>query len=340
MSVDVDTADARRARLEGCLLGCAVGDALGLPCEGLSPATIAQRFMPLDRYRLLGRAGFVSDDTEQSALVVQALCKAHVRGGVDVDAAPLADHVVRAFRWSLLGWFWRLPFGIGLATLRAGLKLTLGLRRSGVASAGNGAAMRSMPLGAAIRDRGVRHAVARALAAVTHTDERAIAAAIFVADVAAGDDEALANVHEPALRAALERASDLSERSASVADAASALGTTGFVLHSVPFAWFCFVRFGVSFDAVRAAIEGGGDTDTNAAIVGGWVGALRPSEVPQQLVDALVGGPFGPRHLRALARASADGTAPPPWWWPVALARNLALYPVILAHGVRRIIPW
>ena len=42
--------------------------------------------------------------------------------------------------------------------------------------------------------------------------------------------------------------------------------------------------------------------------------------------------------MRALARALDDGGAAPSWWWPVALLRNLALYPVILAHGFRRLI--
>src|SRR4051794_27585830 len=120
------------ARLEGVLLGTAVGDALGLPLEGLSAKAIARRFAPVNRYRLVGRTGFVSDDTEQSALVAQALA-AHPN-----DLAA----VVKRFRWSLLGWFLRLPFGIGLATIRACARIALGLERTGVDSAGNGAAMR------------------------------------------------------------------------------------------------------------------------------------------------------------------------------------------------------
>jgi hypothetical protein len=63
-------------RIVGALLGTAVGDALGLAAEGMSARQIARRWGRLDRYRFLGRRGFVSDDTEQSALV---------------------------------GWFWRLP---------------------------------------------------------------------------------------------------------------------------------------------------------------------------------------------------------------------------------------
>jgi ADP-ribosylglycohydrolase len=321
--------DARRRRLEACLLGTAVGDALGLPCEGLPPAVVARRFQPFDRFRLIGRTGFVSDDTEQTALVVEALC------------GPTADDdvVVRRFRRALRAWFWRLPFGVGLATVRAALRLTLGLRKSGVASAGNGAAMRSGVLGVAVADAERRHRLARRLAEVTHTDPRAVEAAVFVAAVAAGDVHALDAVTAPDLKAALLRARDLADAGADVTAAAAALGTSGFVVHSVPFAWFCLCRFGPSFEAVRQCVAGGGDADTNAAIVGGWVGALRPEEIPNDLVAHLAGGPAGPAHLRALAAACVAGAPAPRAWWILGLLRNLALYPVVLAHGFRRLLP-
>jgi len=338
MTVDPAT-ERRRRRIEGCLLGTAVADALGLPCEGLSSAVVVRRFLPLDRFRLVGRRGFVSDDTEQSALMAQSLCGHSADGDGDASMQDNDDAVVAAFRRALLGWFWRLPFGVGLATIRAALRLTVGLRRSGVASAGNGAAMRSMVVGAAVADGPRRRRLAEALARVTHTDPRAVGAAIFVADVAAGDEHALSRVDDVTLRTALLEASDLAEANADLATAARAIGTSGFVIHSVPFAWFCLNRWGVSFEAVRQAIQGGGDTDTNAAIVGGWVGALRPEEVPTDLVEQLAGGPFGPRHLRALARACASNTPPPHYAWPLALLRNLALYPVVLAHGFRRLLP-
>ena len=90
-------------RISGTLLGTALGDALGLPAEGMSARAIARRFGRVDRFRLLGRTGFVSDDTEQAALVAQSLA----RHPDDVDRC------VRAFRRSLLGWFCRLPWGVG-----------------------------------------------------------------------------------------------------------------------------------------------------------------------------------------------------------------------------------
>ncbi len=59
--------------LTGVLLGTAVGDALGLYMEGLSAKSIATWFPTgINRYYLVGNTGFVSDDTEQSALIAQA----------------------------------------------------------------------------------------------------------------------------------------------------------------------------------------------------------------------------------------------------------------------------
>jgi ADP-ribosylglycohydrolase len=37
----------------------------------------------------------------------------------------------------------------------------------------------------------------------------------------------------------------LAARAASVSEAAKVLGTTGYVVHSVPFAAYCFMRFGL-----------------------------------------------------------------------------------------------
>src|SRR5687767_13453710 len=96
----------RTDRLAGTLLGTALGDALGLPAEGMTARAIARRFGRVDRFRLLGRTGFVSDDTEQAALVAQSLAR----------HPDNLDHCVGAFRRSFLGGFCRVPWGVGRAT--------------------------------------------------------------------------------------------------------------------------------------------------------------------------------------------------------------------------------
>lgn len=76
----------------GTLLGTALGDALGLSAEGMSAAALQRPFGTLDRFRLLGRTGFVSDDTEQSALVAQCLVRART-ASAEVDARALCPTV-------------------------------------------------------------------------------------------------------------------------------------------------------------------------------------------------------------------------------------------------------
>jgi ADP-ribosylglycohydrolase len=61
------------------------------------------------------------------------------------------------------------------------------------------------------------------------------------------------------------------------------------VINTLPLAYACFLRHPTSIDALYEAIEVGGDTDTNASIVGGLVGALNGTPVfPTHLVDGLV----------------------------------------------------
>src|SRR5437764_9027631 len=67
-------------RFAGTLLGTALGDALGIAAEGLPARAVARRFGELTpvaaRFRLCGGTGFVSDDTEQAALVAESLARA------------------------------------------------------------------------------------------------------------------------------------------------------------------------------------------------------------------------------------------------------------------------
>ena len=322
-----------RDRVAGTLLGTAVGDALGLPCEGMSATRIARRFGKPDRFRLIGRTGYVSDDTEQSALVAQSLAK--------FPSDP--DRCARAFRRSLVGWFWRLPWGIGLATIRSCFRTMLGFSRTGVRSAGNGSSMRAAVIGAFFHDRpDLRRKFGEAIATSTHTDDRAVQGALFVAEVAAvGPEQARRIVTQEELAGALDRAIALAQRGAPTSEAAETLKTTGYVVHSVSFALYCYLRYGATpLLAIQECIGAGGDTDSIAAILGGWLGARHGEPgLPAHLLAEIHDGPFGPSHLRALAASLAEGAAPPRYSWVGALARNLALYPVVLAHGFRRIFP-
>jgi ADP-ribosylglycohydrolase len=244
-----------------------------------------------------------------------------------------------------------------MATLRSCCRILAGLERSGVMSAGNGSTMRAPVIGVFFADDAPRRRdFGEALARVTHLDPRAVEGSLFAAEVAALCThvppsapraalvhEALAVVSEPSLRSAILQGVALAQGDASPEDVACTLGNTGFVIHTLGVASYALVRAGNDpLDAIVTAVAVGGDTDTSAAIVGAWTGALHgDSALPRELIARLTPGPFGERHLRALARDLArrqqSDDAPPAatYFPPLAMLRNLLLFPVVLLSGVR-----
>lgn len=329
-----------RDRVEGLLLGIAVGDAYGLPWEGMSRKTVARRFDGTSRYRMLGRVGFVSDDADQAALVLSAL----LRGRGDLDTT------VRLFRRSMVGWFWRLPWGIGLSTLKACLLMSFGVRRSGRPSAGNGAAMRAAPLALAFPDdTRARHDFGDAIARTTHNDPRAVQGARFVADLSASclhaaveDDRAelvrgaAAAVDDERVLAAIEDGLGAALEPGRLAD----LESTGYVLHSLCTAVACFCLPAESpFESLVLCVRQGGDTDSIGAILGGWLGALHGTGAwPRELLQDLESSAHV--HMLGLAAALVERGPVPRRSALFLLVRNLLLYPVVIAHGFRRLIPF
>ena len=157
----------------GCILGTAVGDAIGLPYEGLSRRRAAKLLGPPNHHRFLFRRGMISDDTEHTCMVAQSL----------ITSGGYPDSFCRSLGWRFRCWLLGLPAGIGFATLRSIVRLWIGVspHRSGVFSAGNGPAMRAAIIGAALPDRKKMQALIRLSARITHTDPKAEYAAFAVA---------------------------------------------------------------------------------------------------------------------------------------------------------------
>jgi ADP-ribosylglycohydrolase len=354
----------RTDQIAGVLLGTAVGDALGLPREGLSQRRARRIFgdPPLRHQFLLGR-GMVSDDTEHTCMTGQAL----LRAPDDVDG------FARSLAWRLRFWLLGLPAGMGRATLRAVVKLWLGFppSHSGVWSAGNGPAMRAALLGVCLgHDRDRLRAYVRTSARLTHTDPRAERGALLVAlaarhGAAHGPQdlraeafmqevrEALPDVDEE-LRSLLSRLEEHLRRDAPAVELADALGlhrgVSGYSYHTVPLALYCWLRQPGDFArAVEEVIALGGDADSTGAVVGGIAGAtVGAGGIPAAWLRGLWEWPRSITWMRRLAERLAQqfpsgndpvSQEPLPLFWPGLVPRNLFFLSVVLTHGVRRLLP-
>ncbi|MGH2361920.1 MAG: ADP-ribosylglycohydrolase family protein [bacterium] len=341
----------------GCILGTAVGDALGLPYEGLSRRRAAKLFGPPDRHRFFFGHGMVSDDTEHACMVVQSLI---VAGG-DVDS--FRRELARRFRFWLLGF----PGGIGVATLRSILRLWIGFRpeKSGVFSAGNGPAMRAAVIGAAVDNPTLLRELARASSRITHTDPKAEFGAFVVAlatqmarqkGTVSGHDflDQLNSLLAPEadelvslIRDAVNSIGDGQSTMAFAKSLGLSKGVSGYTYHSVPIAIHAWLSNQGDFrSAVSNAIACGGDTDSTGAMVGGIVGASVGKEgIPMEWLNRLF---EWPRSINWMERLGAQldgnvqsGTVDRPIKLPIygVLPRNLFFLLLVVCHGFRRLLP-
>jgi ADP-ribosylglycohydrolase len=159
------------SQFQGCVLGLALGDAIGAPFEG----GVLERLL----WKLIGRSrsGEMrwTDDTQMSLDVIESLV---ARGGVDPD--DLATRFATGYRWSR---------GYGPATSKVLKRISKGERwdRANTAvyrdgSFGNGAAMRAPVIGLFYAERPAElDDAARRSAIVTHAHAMGIDGAVLIA---------------------------------------------------------------------------------------------------------------------------------------------------------------
>jgi len=342
--------------ITGCLLGTAVGDALGLPMEGLSKRGQQKMYPEIKGYHLLFDKGMISDDTEHACMVAQAIIAS--RGDEHLFARDLAGRLRR--------WILGLPSGIGFATLRAILKLWVGFsaQKSGVFSAGNGPAMRSAIIGVCYGDNSDKlKNLVRISTRITHTDPKAEYGALAVALAAY-----MASKHEEDPFLYLKRLQDNFDLDAELLDvikkAADSVtqgkstetfavdlgldeGISGYIYHTVPVVLHTWFRHPRDFQlAVIEAIKCGGDTDTVASILGGIIGAaVGKAGIPDAMIANLRDWPMTPQWMESLGETlgqvvcngkSQDAPGIP---FVESFLRNIFFMFVVLFHGFRRLLP-
>jgi ADP-ribosyl-[dinitrogen reductase] hydrolase len=297
-------------RFAGCLLGCAVGDALGAPFEGLWSSAIpdeAELLREFAEYEGYPR-GQYTDDTQLTIATVEAIVEA---------GALVPEGIARAIARL---WKHDSVIGPGGACTRAALNFlqTGDWKTCGapVGQAGNGTAMRTAALGIFfVSDPASLPESAATISRITHQDPRSVAGGIAIAKAAqllanaTGLEkdrfcEEIAAAMKPFEPAFADLVRDLPRRVSEEPEVAlekiAWAGMTRaeferpiitpFVVPTVLAALWTVLRFPDSWDrGVASAIKLGGDVDTLGAIVGSLLGVrLGLGAIPRHLATTVV----------------------------------------------------
>lgn len=269
----------RADRIAGCLLGGALGDAIGAHFEGAAPA---RRFELPDDLR-------ITDDTQLTIATCEAIAE---EGAIKPDA--IAQHFVRWFRQRRLT-------GLGSSTLKSLTELDAGghwglVGATGERAAGNGAAMRIAPLAFFLDpDRDDHRQLIRDVCRITHrNDEAYVGALAIVRTLRFGlkngrIEDGIFGVLVESLpdSRVRDRLSALITSSLTLRQYAERFGTTGYVVDSVPLAILAAVRSTGLMKSIEELACLGGDTDSVASLCGQMLGAaLGPQSLPP-LVDRI-----------------------------------------------------
>jgi poly(ADP-ribose) glycohydrolase ARH3 len=298
-------AEDRNDAVAGALLGTFVGDALGMPYEGLPGAAIPARLEMVQARR--GR-GTYTDDTEMMIVLAESLLE---HGSVDEER--LAEAFLERCDPSR-------GYGAGtlelLASWRRGVPVDAAAQRlfGGEGSLGNGAAMRIAPVGVLFADSPDElRAQAERSARLTHAHPLAVDAAVVqaVAVAAALRGESIVAAARAAaghsvMARQLDRAGELLGSDIGPTEVGDVLGNSALGHESVPTAIFAAASHDGFEQAVSFAVRCGGDTDTLGAMTGALVGAACGStSIPARWLDALENGDRGRRYVERLGDALA-----------------------------------
>ncbi len=295
-------------RFLGCLLGEAIGDALGMPVEGWSAERIRDTFGWLDHYEQPTpnghaddlRAGEITGDTEMSLCLVEGLISAN--GFVDPEAVGI--RLIKLLQ-SPTGRYLGRTSRLAIERMDETGEYQQGA--SGDWPAGNGAAARIVPLG-------LLHAVGHfnpevftreviRAGLITHHDPESLNGALAVAyairllaveqippDLLLSEVAAFIDEDQVArqVRLAAQLVPSGGEQQADLANL-HRIGTSSYVAETVAAALYSFAVHPDDFaDAVFSAINAGGDTDTIGSITGSLCGVhLGARRLPPDLVDGL-----------------------------------------------------
>jgi len=294
------------------LLGIAVADALGVPVEFNSRASLVAR--PVTNMREFGShhqpAGTWSDDSSLAFCLAESLCL-----GYDLN-----DQAKRFVAWRNEA-YWSARgkvFDIGIATnaavaelARGGNPILAGGRDEG--DNGNGSLMRMLPLIAYLKDLpiGDRFGKVREVSSLTHGHIRSVIACFLYTEFAlrllAGYLPGAAirylrtevldflSAHPLCAKSELEKFHRVLflpigpyEQIAVEDEVADRIHSSGYVVSTLEASLWCLFQTASYKDAVLTAVNLGNDTDTTAAVTGGLAGLFYgAASIPAEWLDVL-----------------------------------------------------
>lgn len=314
-----------RDRVRGIFSGIPIGDALGMPLEILSAESIAKKFgrvttlvKPQDDHKFFAGkpSGYWTDDTALTLAILSSLTN---KGRFDMD--DIAKEHVRAL--DVFG-----PRGYGDSTKFSIEKLKEGVhwsksaitgrdKRGNPFGTGNGICMKIAPMSVFLAPHGLfddeHNRQIADLAWMTHKTGMALASGLAHAYVlryclsespATFDRDTFTRLaYEAAIIGEAMMKDDFPEK---LSDRFKILmnmcgadfltpnirkifdNGTCFVYNSLPFTYAFFLRNYDNIESLYDVANAGGDTDSNASMLGALLGALHGESIfPRHLIDGL-----------------------------------------------------
>jgi ADP-ribosyl-[dinitrogen reductase] hydrolase len=293
--------DTLKKKYLGCMLGAAIGDALGKQNEGLGRKDILKLGYVTDYGKARPgcpgeklREGQYTDDTEQMIVLAQSLIECN-----GFDAGDFAGKIAKwgaeaqndPARKKLVG----PSSSAAISRLNSGITW----KESGSDIPSCGSAMRVAPIGLFYKDMDEIESNAALSSIPTHNSKGAIAGAVAVAVAvrsALCEKDCIEIVKDAASRASkydtgLAKKIELSFEKKDIEPdkVFEELGTSYLVYDTVPCAFYCFSRhFEAPEKAILEAVNAGGDTDSIACMTGSLCGALHGIDVfPKKWLNGL-----------------------------------------------------
>lgn len=289
-------------RYRGCLLGLAVGDALGAPLEFRDRSEIERDY---GRLREMIGGGWLNtvpgeytDDTQMTLGIARSVAELG-----RIDPADIARHFV--------AWYQTKPKDIGNTTARSIRYLVDGLpwdeagerttREMAGEDASNGSLMRTAPVALVTRqDPDALIRLSLDVSRITHANPLAtwscVALDKAIVALLADDDDVLGaaeDVESAEVRQAVRSVESLSR---------DGLSSGGYVLDTLRCSLWSLLRHDTFEEVVVEAVNLGGDADTTGAVAGAlagtrygmagiparWLDVLQEREALQALADRLL----------------------------------------------------